>query len=162
MRPRPESVYRNVRDRTASYEIVRHRTSSYELVRVRTRTYGNVQNAFRGKLVPVMHLELSRGVLGSSAANFGVVFVILVTWATSYQRSACRVLQLRCTRKLSAPSSIHHLRLSNKHRTSPGAYRALYPSRGVPRFRAQNGDLARVPLRQVLSRPLVRIFDFSR
>ncbi len=74
-------VYQNVRDRTGSYENVRHRTTSYGIVRVRTRSYGNVQNAFRGKLVPVMHLELSRGILGPSGANFGIVFPILVRWA---------------------------------------------------------------------------------
>ncbi len=77
-------MYEIVRKRTGSYENVRHRTRTYEFVRDRTGTYGNVQNAFRDKLMPVMHLELSRGILRSSAANFGVVFVILINWATSY------------------------------------------------------------------------------
>ncbi len=82
---------RSVRKRTTSYGIVRERTASYGIVRVRTRTYGNVQNAFRRKLVPIIHLRLSRGVLGSSAANFGVVFGILASWGSSYQHSAFSV-----------------------------------------------------------------------
>ena len=78
-------AYEIVRKRTASYGIVRHRTRSYGIVRVRTRTYGNVQNAFRGNPLLVMHLGLSRGVLGASGANFGVVFVILASWAPCAQ-----------------------------------------------------------------------------
>jgi hypothetical protein len=89
-RRRRGGVYENVRDRTETYGIVRDRTGSYGIVPNRTRTYGNVQNAFRGKPVQPKQLGLSRGVLGPSGANFGVVFPILASWETSHQRVGCR------------------------------------------------------------------------
>ncbi len=141
---RPARVYENVRERTASYENVRDRTRTYELVRDRTGTYGNVQNPFRVKLVSVMHLAFLRGIFRPSGANFGVVFVILASWETSYQHPAGAMASLAwpCT-----PLQRYHalnleIRISTHppHRPVGATEGGSSKSEGNPKLQAQNSE----------------------